>query len=241
LLTIWRYGRRAEGIKRGAVLGSYEEWCAWVRDPLLSLGCRDPVERLSETKARDPMRQMTSDLFAAWWQHHGSSPQSAHRLDLEVQKIVDPHGRGRQYVAAQLEKLAGTRIAGFVLSRRAPVGKWGAATYVLSRIGTEEAAAVDRPEEGPTPYAPYDAYGFELGSSERGPTGAEDPTPRTQDNEEIPIKPETIGTIGGIGRDPSLGRAPATTLIVTPSSAVLPTETLSDEGAANPPKWTARL
>jgi hypothetical protein len=105
----------------------------WVRDPLLSLGCRDPVERLSETKARDPMRQMTSDLFATWWQHHGSSLQTAHRLDLEVQKIIDPHGRGRQHVAAQLEKLAGTRIAGFVLSRQAPVGKWGAATYTLSR------------------------------------------------------------------------------------------------------------
>ena len=27
LLTIWRYGRHTEGIKRGVVLGSYEEWC----------------------------------------------------------------------------------------------------------------------------------------------------------------------------------------------------------------------
>ena len=69
----------------------------------------------------------------------GSSPQTAHGLDLEVQKIIDPHGRGRQYVAAQLEKLAGTRVAGFVLSRQAPVGKWGAATYALSKIMTEEA------------------------------------------------------------------------------------------------------
>jgi hypothetical protein len=86
LLTIWRYGRRSNGIKCGVVLGSYEEWCAWVRDPLLSLDCRDPVERLSETKARDPMRQMTSDLFATWRQHHGSSSQTAHRLDLEVRK-----------------------------------------------------------------------------------------------------------------------------------------------------------
>ena len=110
------------------VLGSYEQWGEWARDPLLTLGCRDPVERLSETKAQsDPMRQMTSDLFATWWQHHGSSSQTAHRLDPEVQKIIDPHGRGRQHVAAQLEKLAGTRIAGFVLpaGRQAPVGKWG--------------------------------------------------------------------------------------------------------------------
>ena len=168
LLTIWRYGRRAKGIKRGIVLGSYEQWCAWVRDPLLSLGCRDPVERLSETKTRDPMRQMTSDLFAAWWQHHGSSPQTAHGLDLEVQKIIDPHGRGRQYVAAQLEKLAGTRIAGFVLSRQAPVGKWGAATYALSKIVTEEATTVrtfQRTVQHPMP--PMMPMILQLGSNEK--------------------------------------------------------------------------
>ena len=234
LLTIWRYGRRTEGLKRGVVLGSYEEWCAWVRDPLLSLGGRDPVERLSETKARDPMRQMTSDLFATWWQHHGSSLQTAHRLDLEVQKIIDPHGRGRQHVAAQLEKLAGTRIAGFVLSRQAPVGKWGAATYTLSRIVTEEATP-------PTPYAPYDAYGSALGSNEKTTTGAEDPRPRPQDNADIPIKRETIGIIGGIGSDPISGNTALPTVIVAPPSAAFATATASDEGPANPPKWRARL
>jgi 5S rRNA maturation endonuclease (ribonuclease M5) len=230
LLTIWRYGRRTEGIKRGVMLGSYEEWCAWVRDPLLSLGCRDPVERLSETKARDPMRQMTSDLFATWWQHHGSSSQTAHRLDLEVQKIIDPHGRGRQHVAAQLEKLAGTRIAGFVLSRQAPVGKWGAATYALGRIVTEEGTPYDLIEEGPTPYAPYDAYDSAVGSRKKATTAAEDPGPRPQNNAKIPIKPETIGIIGGIGSAPTLG--PTTTLA---------NATASDEGPAIPPKWTARL
>jgi hypothetical protein len=46
LLTIWRYGRVADGLKQGIALGSYERWCAWVRDPLLALGCRDPVERM---------------------------------------------------------------------------------------------------------------------------------------------------------------------------------------------------
>jgi hypothetical protein len=234
LLTTWRYGRRSNGIKHGVMLGSYEEWCAWVRDPLLSLGCRDPVERLSETKARDPMRQMTSDLFDTWWLHHESSPQTAHRLDLEVQKIIDPHGRSRQHVAAQLEKLAGTRIAGFVLSRQAPVGKWGAATYTLSRIVTEEAIPHDRTEEDSPPYAPYDAYGSAVGSRKNATTGAEDPGPRRQDNEEIPIKPETIGIIGGIGSDPTSGHTVTPIVIAAPPSA-------SDASPANPPKWTARL
>ena len=239
LLTIWRYGRRAEGIARGVVLGSYEQWCNWVRDPLLTLGCRDPVERLSETKARDPMRQMTSDLFAIWWQHHGSSSQTAHRLDPEVQKIIDPHGRGRQYVTAQLEKLAGTRIAGFVLSRQAAVGKWSAANYALSEIANDEATAVELLEEGPTPYAPYGSYGFSLGSSEKATTGAEDLAPGPQDHKEFPIKPETIGTIGGIGRDPT--RSAGTAAIGAPPSAASVAENTSDKGPENPPKWTHEL
>ena len=184
---------------------------------------------------------MTSDLFAVWWQHHGSSPQSAHRLELEVQKIVDPHGRGRQYVAAQLEKLAGTRIAGFVLSRQAPVSKWGAATYTLGRIVTEEATPHDLTEEDPTPYAPYDAYGSAVGSIKKAATGAEDPGPRPEDNEEVPIKPETIGIIGGIGSDPISGNTAMPTVIVAPPSAAFATVTASDKGPANPPKWRARL
>jgi hypothetical protein len=45
--------------------------------------------------------------------------------------LIDPQGRGRQAVAARLEKLAGTRIAGCVLHRQPPAGKWGATTYAL--------------------------------------------------------------------------------------------------------------
>jgi hypothetical protein len=56
LLTIWRCGCLADGLMQGITLGSYEQWCGWVRDPLLTLGCRDPVERMSEAKARDPFR-----------------------------------------------------------------------------------------------------------------------------------------------------------------------------------------
>jgi hypothetical protein len=133
LLTIWRWGRGSGDIKRGVVLGSYERWCAWVRDPLLALGCRDPVDRLSEAKARDPFRQTISALFDAWWRHHGSSPQTAHQLDTEVQKIIDPQGRGRQYVVVQLEKLAGTRLAGFVLTHQRGLSSYAVATYALQR------------------------------------------------------------------------------------------------------------
>ncbi len=34
LLTIWRWGRLSTDIKRGLPLGSFEQWCRWVRDLL---------------------------------------------------------------------------------------------------------------------------------------------------------------------------------------------------------------
>ena len=36
-------------------LGSFEDWAEWCRDPLLSVGCRDPIERIEMVKADDPI------------------------------------------------------------------------------------------------------------------------------------------------------------------------------------------
>jgi hypothetical protein len=55
-----------------------------------------------------------------------------------VRHAADPQDRGRQYLASQLEKLAGTRVASFAFTRQAPAGKWGAATYALKKTGTAE-------------------------------------------------------------------------------------------------------
>jgi hypothetical protein len=52
-LTIWRWGRQnATALQRGKPLGSFETWAQWCRDPLLALGCRDPVERIEALKAQ---------------------------------------------------------------------------------------------------------------------------------------------------------------------------------------------
>ena len=138
LLTIWRWGRIATDIKPGIALGSFAQWCRWVRDPLLALGCQDPVERVSEAKERDGRRQAVADLFAIWWDKHHDHPVAVRQLHDDVKQALDPQGRGRQYVSSQAEKLAGTRMAGFVFTRQAPAGKWGAATYALKRTAGEE-------------------------------------------------------------------------------------------------------
>jgi hypothetical protein len=131
-ITIWRWGRQNACAQiRGLALGSYETWSAWCRDPLLTLGCDDPVERIAAAKANDPQRQFTRELFDVWWQHHQRNPVTAAGLADPVKAILDPQGRSRQYLAMRVAGLAGTRAAGFMLTRQESAGKWTAATYAL--------------------------------------------------------------------------------------------------------------
>jgi putative DNA primase/helicase len=133
-LTVWRWGRQnAADLEPGRPLGSFEEWGEWCRDPLLALGCRDPVERIEAVKSDDPQRRRIVDLFQTWHEHHADLPTKVADLAEPIRSMVDPQGRGRQFVAARLVQLAGTRAGGFVLTREEPAGKWGAATYSLVR------------------------------------------------------------------------------------------------------------
>jgi hypothetical protein len=134
LLTIWKWGRLTS-VARGLPLGSFDRWCRWVRDPLLALGCKDPVERGSEAKERDDRRQTVAEMFSIWSQRHGEHPATIRALHDDVKAAADPQGRGRQYLSSFLGRLAGTRIGGFVLTRQAPPGKWGVATYALRSTG----------------------------------------------------------------------------------------------------------
>jgi hypothetical protein len=156
-LTIWRWGRQNDRtIPSGRPLGSYEIWCRWVRDPLLALGCADPVKRIAQIKARDPLRQRNAVLFKKWWECHNNRPVSAAELHEEVQRLIDPHGRGRQFIAVALTRLTGTRAGGFALTRQDSVGKWGHATYALETVESE-AEASD---------APHDPYAMDVSGTE---------------------------------------------------------------------------
>lgn len=65
-LVIWRWGRQNQ-LDRGVPLGSFETWSAWCRDPMVALGCEDPVRRIADLKAQDPLRQRVADFFGAWY------------------------------------------------------------------------------------------------------------------------------------------------------------------------------
>ena len=133
--TVWRWGRQnAADLKPGRPLGSFETWAEWCRDPLLALGCRDPVDRIDSVKADDPDRRQIVTLFEAWNAHHGDNPMKACDLAEPVRALIDPQGRGRQYIASRLTRLTGTCVGGFRVTRQEPAGKWGAATYALQRM-----------------------------------------------------------------------------------------------------------
>jgi hypothetical protein len=137
VLTIWRWGRQnAADLTHGVPLGSFEVWAEWVRDPLLTLGCQDPVERLRAAKANDPRRRHIAELFSAWWDNHRDHPMTAAKLAQPVVSLIDPQGRGRQYVSSRLQQMTGTRAGGFTLTRQPSAGKWSAATYAVIQAKT---------------------------------------------------------------------------------------------------------
>ncbi|UPY35428.1 DUF6371 domain-containing protein [Sediminicoccus sp. KRV36] len=147
VLTIWRWGRlNPTALKKGRPM-SFRQWMAWCRDPLLTLGCADPAERIAEVKARDPQRMRLAELFRAWWQHHHDTPMAVKGLADDVKEWADPLNRGRQALAASIAKLAGTRAAGFALERVNTAGRWSADLYKLSRTEIDAPSGASHGEE----------------------------------------------------------------------------------------------
>lgn len=126
-LTIWGWGRQTSDLRPGLPIGSCEIWGTWVLDPLVALGCQDPIARIAETKARDTQRVEIADIFSIWRTYHGGVAVNIKDLAEPVVTALDPLNRGRQYQAKRLESLTGTRMAGHVLVRQAGVGKYGVA------------------------------------------------------------------------------------------------------------------
>jgi putative DNA primase/helicase len=128
-LTIWRWGVQHHALPRGKPIGSYEQWALWCRDPLLALGCRDPIDRIAVIKAADPRRRHLAEVFTKWWEHHTDQPVSAADLHLAVKEAIDPEARrgadgtlqfSRQKIAAFLRMHTNTRAGGFHLEEALP-------------------------------------------------------------------------------------------------------------------------
>lgn len=154
-LTIWRWGRHLDAAKElqaGVPLGSFDAWCRWVRNPLVMLGCQDPAKRVAQAKAGDRKRQNVAELFQAWHAQHGPAAVKAADLAKPLIRMLDPQGRGRQFVAAALAGLEGTRAGGFKLTRQLALGTWGAATYaVVATLVDPDGESSPAPADTPAP------------------------------------------------------------------------------------------
>lgn len=120
-LTIWRWGRQTKP-KPGKPVGSYEVWAQWCRDPLLTLGMRDPVDRTDQIKAADPKRRMLVAIFDQWRATHGDTLLKAQDLDHEVIKLIpDTTTRdgviSRQKAAGFLHMYVDARVGGYALTK----------------------------------------------------------------------------------------------------------------------------
>ena len=133
-LTIWRWGRQ-NAVSRGLPLGSFELWSRWVRDPLLSLGCADPVARIAEIKRDDPERLQAVEFLTEWHVRYGRQPTPLESLRTDHRCLAGSHGKSRQALAQYMKRFSETRIGGFHVIRETH-GKWGASTYIVTR--TEE-------------------------------------------------------------------------------------------------------
>jgi hypothetical protein len=88
-----------------------------------------------------PLAKCESGRYRQKYRHLSCLPADASglwRIDMPdnmvpVCALLDPQRRGRQFTAARLGQLAGTRAGGFVLTRQEAAGKWGKATYSLAR------------------------------------------------------------------------------------------------------------
>jgi hypothetical protein len=49
----------------GRPIGSCEDWTEWCRDPLVALGCRDPIECIDRIKADNPNRRQIVELMSS--------------------------------------------------------------------------------------------------------------------------------------------------------------------------------
>lgn len=129
LLCIWRWAIQNR-VDRGAALGSFERWGSWCRDPLLALGCRDPVSRIQAMKDVDSLRRTIFEMLEAWFAVHGSQPRRFAEIAADVRAML---GKSQQAQVSRLTELGNVRLQGFVLRIEKSRGRWGDDRYVVER------------------------------------------------------------------------------------------------------------
>lgn len=137
VLTIWRWAQQnPDDQVRGLALGTFDRWCRWCRDPILTLGGADPVAKARAAKQDDPRRSEWAETLRLMRELHGSGPVTLPNLHPEVMaRLTTPSQKSPQYIRRRLEEKVGTRAGGLVLHREKTSSPHSQAKYSVHETG----------------------------------------------------------------------------------------------------------
>jgi hypothetical protein len=97
--------RAAGGPATGRSLwGGFDDWCRWVRDPLVWLGMTDPCDGRKHVEASDPVHQELVALFNAWYPIFlGKAATVA-----DLVKVSQMPGPANSLLRESIQQIAGT-------------------------------------------------------------------------------------------------------------------------------------
>jgi hypothetical protein len=104
-LTILRaYHSAGRPPQRCPTWGGFEEWCRWVRDPLVWLGSPDPVVGRRHVEASDPVHQKLVGLLTTW----RAAVRSTALTTAEIVRASDSSTPQAEALRGALFEIAGT-------------------------------------------------------------------------------------------------------------------------------------
>lgn len=97
--------------------GRYEDWCKYVRNPLVWLGMADPCETRKAIEARDPVRDNLGNLLESWWSVFGDGSETAASV-IESISDIPPAGMTEDLHSLRSAVLAVAEERGRIDGRR---------------------------------------------------------------------------------------------------------------------------
>jgi putative DNA primase/helicase len=102
-------------------LPSYEGWSKMVRDPLVWLGCADPVGTMQELRNEDPKGTERQAMFSAWKSEIGIDHGGENKRRLTTRQVVEKAASAPELSAALLT-IAATRFGSGINAK--VLGQW---------------------------------------------------------------------------------------------------------------------
>jgi hypothetical protein len=168
-------------------MGGFETWTTWVRDPLLTLGCPDIVERVLEAQQQDTARSADVAFFEIWHDAHGTRAVELREVSGNVAMHFGHDGKAatKHQLSKRLRNKAGTRAGGWLFERISE-GVGGASHRAVFRYRVVR-------EDG---LYPDKAHGFDVVPRDEPETAT---APKVI---EFPVRPGRVATVAAVAGAP---------------------------------------